>query len=797
MTARRRPYPFLLQAILVLLAMGACVPWLVKKSRQCMESMYNAPVLWVPEDFEQRQTLQTFVNEFKVCDTILVSWEGCTIDDERVQRFADELLTKQRERALFGNDAFIAEVVTGYGAVRALAEAPLSYSRPQAIARLDGILVGPDRESTGAVISLTEAGARARGETIQMIRKAAKVTVGLEGDKLHMAGAIVDGDAVDSEALRSMGIFAFPSALISLLVCYYFLRSWPLTMAIFCVAAFGEGAMLWLLYASGITMNAVLATLAPLTFVLAISLGIHLANYYQNEVDADNLTNPAARALRNGWWPCAMCAISSCLGFDSLNVSDIEPVGQFGVYSALGVILTTVLLFVLAPGGMEVDLFFRRRRMKKRRRKPAETHVFERSNIWERLAGPLCRYSGTVTVLTLGAMVACGWGLNYVRTSVHVRDLLPEESSIIRDYRWLEERVGPLISAEVIVNFAHDCPYDPLERLAIVRRVQQEVDTAVGARKSLSAATFLPEIPAGKWLRRQAIRQQIEQQTPQFIAQHLIYEDAERQAWRISTRLPAMQDIDYGDFLTQVGQGLEPLLTPLAAKGVTTTYTGLMPLVYAAQGYLLRDMFYSFLAAFLSVAVAMMIVNVVSGIVTERRLGLKAPNAAAWCFRRAQELGIGLLAMVPNVLPAVIVFGAMGWLGFRVDIGTMMTASVAIGLAVDDAIHFLAWFGRELSSGHTPQESVRYAARHCGWAMFETTAICTIGMLVYVFSGFLPTQRFAWMIGALLMIAVTGNLVLLPPLLVGPLGRPLIARWGKGPRRSQPEPAPAPEASVS
>ena len=59
----------------------------------------------------------------------------------------------------------------------------------------------------------------------------------------------------------------------------------------------------------------------------------------------------------------------------------------------------------------------------------------------------------------------------------------------------------------------------------------------------------------------------------------------------------------------------------------------------------------------------------------------------------------GIISMIPNVFPIVVVFGALGWLGINVDIGIMMTASVALGVAVDDTVHFLTWFRRGISRG--------------------------------------------------------------------------------------------------
>ena len=59
----------------------------------------------------------------------------------------------------------------------------------------------------------------------------------------------------------------------------------------------------------------------------------------------------------------------------------------------------------------------------------------------------------------------------------------------------------------------------------------------------------------------------------------------------------------------------------------------------------------------------------------------------------------GMLSMLPNVFPVVVIFGTMGWANVLVDIGSMMTASVAMGVAVDDTIHFLTWFRRGIDEG--------------------------------------------------------------------------------------------------
>ena len=80
-----------------------------------------------------------------------------------------------------------------------------------------------------------------------------------------------------------------------------------------------------------------------------------------------------------------------------------------------------------------------------------------------------------------------------------------------------------------------------------------------------------------------------------------------------------------------------------------------------------------------------------------------------------------MLSMVPNVFPVVLIFGTMGFLRIKVDIGSMMTASVAMGVAVDDTIHFLAWFRKGIREGLDRRAAIRVSYKHVATAMTQTT----------------------------------------------------------------------------
>jgi hypothetical protein len=134
-------------------------------------------------------------------------------------------------------------------------------------------------------------------------------------------------------------------------------------------------------------------------------------------------------------------------------------------------------------------------------------------------------------------------------------------------------------------------------------------------------------------------------------------------------------------------------------------------------------------------------------------------------------LAAGMVAMIPNMFPVLLVFGVMCHMNIEIDIGTMMTASVAMGVAVDDTIHFLSWFRLNLDRGLDRVEAVIETYRRVGPAMTQTTIVGGLGLFVFALSTFTPTQRFGTLMLVMLAAALVGDLILLPALLAGPAGR--------------------------
>jgi predicted RND superfamily exporter protein len=179
-------------------------------------------------------------------------------------------------------------------------------------------------------------------------------------------------------------------------------------------------------------------------------------------------------------------------------------------------------------------------------------------------------------------------------------------------------------------------------------------------------------------------------------------------------------------------------------RAIRSVYTGIVPLVYKTQRQLLVSLKNSIFWATLMIAGIMMIV-------------LRSAVA-------------GLATMLPNVFPIIVIFGVLGWLDVKIDIGIMMCASIALGIALEGTIHFVSWFRKGIATGLSRIQAVELAYEKCTGPMVQTAIIGGLGLSVFAFSTFTPTQQFGILMVSIMSVALVGDLLILPAILAGPLG---------------------------
>lgn len=730
--ARRRAW-----VILALIALT--LPAIVYGTVGALRSNSNDPRQWLPRGFHETELYQEFQDQFGRDEITVVTWNGCTLTDPRVEQLARALVDR-------GSGAY-QRALTGPRLLRQMTAPPSDIPLTDAIGRLQGILIGPDGQTTCVVFILSQTGAENRVAAIEELLAAAESECGLKPGDLYLGGPTVDAATIDIESQRMLAELTLVSGSIAFLVTWWRIRSFWLSAIIMATSIYSTGLALSVLYFSGGNMNLLMTMLSPLVFVLTISSAVHLGNYYRDAVEEDGLEAAPRMALRHGWAPCVLASLTTAVGLGSLATSMIVPIRGFGIYSAVGVALSVGVLFVFMPAVL--TLWPVRSLVKNTAQDAYEPTPAAAQNGLGKMTAFIARHHLAITAACLALMVAAGIGLARLKSTVKLQHRFAEDSKIIGDYQWMEKNLGPLVPLEIVIGFGDACSWTFFERMEFVSWLERQLEALPDVGATMSAATFAPALPLGAstrdTARRSAMAPRLEKNRQHFVDAGFIAEAPGQERWRISVRVNALGDVDYAHFTENLRNFIDPMLRALPVDGVDATYTGVIPLIYKAQRQLFDDLVHSFFLAFSVIALVMIV-------------ALRSPAS-------------GMLSMAPNLFPVVVVFGFMGWSGVLIEIGSVMTASAALGIAVDDTFHFLTWFSRAAGEGKPRREAIRFAYQRCASAMTTTSLICSCGLAVFALSTFMPIVHFAWMMVSLLAAALFGDLVFLPAMLSGPMGK--------------------------
>jgi len=809
-------------SLVILMVLMFSLPFIWMGSRRALLANRNDVKTWLPDGFQETIDYAWFEAHFPHDQFILASWDGCTLDDadHSLRNMARKLRARDEEAIANGKDPYFKIVLTGRELVDQTEERFGDLSRQQVLERLEGSLIGEDHQKTCLVVTLADVFHGIKlAAVVQCVRDTAN-DCGVLGDiktypkgqllpmkdgklvELHLGGPPVDNAAIDYEGKRTLIRLAGLSFAIGLGLSWLCFRSVRLTAMIFSCAVLAAGIGLSIVYFTGGLVDAILLSMPSLVYVLAMSGAIHIVNYYHDSIHEFGLEGAPERALAHGWKPCFLAALTTAIGLWSLCNSNLIPVRNFGLYSAVGVMATLVLLFLVLPACLALwpsrafAAAVKIQREDETQRTTRKHTLFHR--VWHNIGGYVIRHNGLVVTGCTAVMIffAIGAALR-IDPEIKLMKLFSPGARIRTDYTWLEHHLGPLVPMEVVVRIDRDkTNLNFAQRMRLVAEMEEAVEQLEPVGGALSAATFVPRVAenrVGYSVRDGALGRRLERHRKDLTEYLRVDEVANEELWRVSARVEAMGDLDYGKFVDKLREVVAPVIEEYrteGAKGISVKYTGLVPLVYKAQTELLRGLFNSLLMAFALIALVMMLV-------------LRSPSA-------------GLISMLPNLFPVVVIFGAMGWLRIKVDVGSMMTASVALGVAVDDTIHYLTWFRHGLDLGYRRKRAALVAYQRCATAMSQTTLIGGLGLAVFAVSTFTPTQRFGYIMLTLLATALVGDLIFLPALLTGPFGRFFDRRrkpgqpeqpsddWGPGEPRSSrrhadgaPARGPAPAAADS
>jgi len=204
---------------------------------------------------------------------------------------------------------------------------------------------------------------------------------------------------------------------------------------------------------------------------------------------------------------------------------------------------------------------------------------------------------------------------------------------------------------------------------------------------------------------------------------------------RITFKLPWMEASEYG----ALSDELTKIIKDELGDSVEITITGMVPLFQRTLSAAMDSMATSYVMAFVLIAIMMMIL-----------MG---------------SVKIGLISMIPNMLPIIMTLGFMSVVNMPLDMFTMLVGAIVIGLSVDDTVHFFHNFKKYHHLGHTTKESVEHTMIGTGRALVATSVVLALGFYVYMFASLNNLINFGVLAGGAISIALISNIVLGPALL--------------------------------
>lgn len=576
--------------------------------------------------------------------------------------------------------------------------------------RLDGLLLNQEKNVAGILVLLSDEGIKDRAGTVDGIRAKLEYNQ-LTGSEVQLAGApvvIAELDRLGSQ--KSNKKFFIITLLISLGLLYYSFREWKKTLATLGLTVWAINLTTALIYLGGGEMNFILGALSVMVMVFTLAISIHVHHYVASCIEEPD---PIAAALKIAWKPCFLATLTTTIGLYSLTVSEIGPVVQFGYAASVGTFVSLLTGLGLTPAVLTIWPI-----------DPEKIHHTESRLDFKRCANWLIDHSGRVSIATIVIVLITGAGLFDLRTKIDPLDFLPAKGRVIKDVRAVQENLTELDSIEAIVDFGdEEIPF--IEKIDRVRALEAKIQEHPAVRHTMSLASFFPkQFPESPFeTARLLSHAQSAHGDNDFVS------DGDR-LWRVSARVSSGADLPQDMIYDQLQEMIDDDAVIL---------TGVAPLLRRAQSQIFTGFWESFSMAFLIITVVMIV--------------------------SLRSLKAGLVAMVPNLTPICIVFGILGWYQIPIDIGIMMTASIALGIAVDGTFHFLVRYQSQYRLTKNSADASRDSLLMTGEPIFTAAVITGAGMLALTLSNFVPTARFGFMMTSLLGAALVGDLVLLPCLL--------------------------------
>jgi predicted RND superfamily exporter protein len=485
----------------------------------------------------------------------------------------------------------------------------------------------------------------------------------------------------------------------------------------------------------GLKVTVISANIVALQIIFTLAIMIYLIVQYQELAETGEYSNQrdlVLETIRRKFKPCLYSVITNSVGFGALIFSGVQPVISFGWMMILALIMTLIVSLIFFPALLIVCL-------------PMAKHVQRRKAVGGVLRG------GTRWVVRHPGIIAAVWGVVVVAGTVGTLRLTAENSflnyfrtstDVYRELTFIDEEFGGSTPLDVLYRIPEHQQDDDLiltaEAVQSVQAIQNKLEEkpAVGNITSLIDFTRIARAVLGKPATEYeltALYHSLDQELKQSVFGG--YFSPSAQEVRISTRI---QDSTPGLNREELMRSIHQDMADLGIPPENYQLTSLFVLYQDVLAKLVNSEYSTLAVVYATMAMILLLI-----------------------FR---SLWVAIICLIPNIITSLAVMGGMGLLGIALDLMTITIAGIAVGISMDDTIHYVHRYLEERADDGKA-EAVYRTLESVGYAMIYTAALIVVGFSALAFSDFIPSVMFGVLTSIAMAVAVVANLTTLPILL--------------------------------
>ncbi len=514
--------------------------------------------------------------------------------------------------------------------------------------------------------------------------------------------------------------------------------------------------------------------LPSLLVVIGSSYATHVvARYYLELETPTGSEHPVLRALRQAGLPVFISGLATVIGFSALLLNSIPAVRALGLYAVIGISFLFVLAMTLVPALIVV--------MPERRYRRAAAGTAGSGGlgrVLSALAQIDIRHRRVIFIVAAGLVGLSILALPRIQADTNFLAYFPRDSPIRMAHTAISARVAGALPFYVVVGTGQPQSMVNMRALRELRELQRYLESLPGVSRTVAFTDYLDLLDHGLRASGDIVVDEhgnevnpadvrsfwddpsrldevltLVRQNPETF-RSVITADLGQANVLVRTRFETSKEI--AEVVTRIREWAEQ------HPGMPAEPTGSIILLNGTTD----DVVWGQVK---SVTVALAVIFVVMSLL----------------FLSAK---VGFIAMLPNIVPVMFFFGILGWSNIMLNIGTSMIAAIALGIAVDNTIHYMVRFNRELQVTYDERRSLSAALSTVGRPIVYTSVALTLGFLVMRLSDFVPIRDFGILSAATMLSALVANVVLLPALLaqtrIVTLWDLLFVKLGKDPHKT-------------